>query len=106
MKMSSVRGFLIFGITVLVVSGCAKIDQPGNPSGVGSPSTSAAKHRGSVTIGIFRPTITTFALRNSLTSGFGEVSVTFGQEGDIPLAGDWDGNGTTTVGVCRPGDST
>jgi len=31
---------------------------------------------------------------------------TYGQAGDIPVSGDWDGNGSITVGVFRPGNTT
>ena len=30
----------------------------------------------------------------------------FGLDGDVPLAGDWDGDGVDTIGVYRPGDRT
>jgi hypothetical protein len=34
-----------------------------------------------------------------------EPPVPFGTRGDVPLAGDWDGDGTVTFGVYRPADS-
>ncbi|MBW3538120.1 S8 family serine peptidase [Candidatus Parcubacteria bacterium] len=49
----------------------------------------------------------TFNLRNSLSSGPADNSFGFGNtSGDVPLMGDWDGNGTRTPGVYRTGDST
>jgi hypothetical protein len=45
-------------------------------------------------------------LRNTNTPGPPDVTVTFGETGDLPLAGDWDGNGSATVGVWRPADGT
>jgi hypothetical protein len=30
------------------------------------------------------------------------VDLAFGQKGDVPIAGDWDGDGFDTVGVYRP----
>ena len=44
-----------------------------------------------------------FFERNSNTSGAADVSVTYGQQGDIPLSCDWNGNGDTTPGVFRKG---
>jgi hypothetical protein len=41
-------------------------------------------------------------LRNSNATGFPDINVLFGAAGDLPLAGDWDGNGTTTIGLYRP----
>ncbi|HKY03817.1 MAG TPA: PQQ-dependent sugar dehydrogenase, partial [Blastocatellia bacterium] len=53
------------------------------------------------TIGLFRPSSSTFFLRNSNTHGSPDLSVGFGDgpNGDIPVVGDWNGDGTTTVGV-------
>jgi hypothetical protein len=42
------------------------------------------------TIGIYRTG--TFYLRNSNTNGFAEVVFALGNPGDMPIAGDWDGN--------------
>jgi surface antigen len=44
-----------------------------------------------------------YRLRNSDTSGSADVIFTFGRSAtDIPVVGDWDGNGTFTPGVVRP----
>jgi hypothetical protein len=40
-------------------------------------------------------------LRNELTSGSGDMSVTYGDPRDIPVAGDWNGDGKDTPGVVR-----
>ena len=42
-------------------------------------------------------------LRNSNTSGVADVTVDYGIRDDFPIVGDWDGNGTQTVGVFRRG---
>src|SRR5437764_11379781 len=42
-----------------------------------------------------------FYLRNSNTSGTADVSFRYGGPGDVPLAGDWNGDGTSTIGVHR-----
>lgn len=40
-------------------------------------------------------------LRNTNSSGIGEVNFAYGDVGDVPLGGDWDDDGTDTVGVAR-----
>lgn len=55
------------------------------------------------TIGVFRPSQSTFYLRNSNTTGVADISTTFGAATDLPVVGDWDGDGIATVGVYRPG---
>lgn len=40
-------------------------------------------------------------LRNSLTSGPADAAFAFGRTGDFPVMGDWDGNGSKTVGIVR-----
>jgi hypothetical protein len=65
---------------------------------------------GCFTAGVFRPAGTPFnqttggqwLLRNSNSAGDPDVSFSYGAAGDVPVVGDWDGNGTTTVGVFRP----
>ena len=45
-------------------------------------------------------------LRNTNSVGGADVTFAFGKKGDLPVVGDWDGNGTVTVGVYRPEEST
>lgn len=40
-------------------------------------------------------------LRNTMTSGPADSTFVFGRAGDFPVMGDWDGNGTKTVGLVR-----
>jgi hypothetical protein len=40
-------------------------------------------------------------LRSSLSAGTADISFVYGLPGDIPLFGDWDGNGVRTPGVVR-----
>ena len=61
---------------------------------------------GNYTIGLFRPSTNFFFLRNTNTPGFPDLSVPFGAPGDLPLAGDWDGDGVMTIGLYRPSTST
>lgn len=55
------------------------------------------------TIGVFRPSTGQFFLRNSNTAGSPDRTISFGQAGDQPLAGDWNGDGLDDVGVFRNG---
>lgn len=57
-------------------------------------------------IGVYRPTAAMFYLRNSHSSGSPDTTVGFGAPGDIPLIGDWNGDGVDTIGVYRPSTST
>ncbi|MEY2433600.1 MAG: hypothetical protein QOC92_3325, partial [Acidimicrobiaceae bacterium] len=41
--------------------------------------------------------------RKTLTSGEADMGVTFGDVGDVPICGDWDGDGIDTPGVFRNG---
>jgi hypothetical protein len=61
-------------------------------------------------IGVFRPSGTQFnhtgsgewLLRNQQNSGDPQISFYYGCGSDMPVVGDWTGNGTTTIGVYRP----
>ncbi|MFQ3535339.1 MAG: S8 family serine peptidase [Aggregatilineales bacterium] len=52
-------------------------------------------------IGVFRPSQGVFYLRHNLTAGPADLSVFWGGPNDYPVAGDWDGDGTFTVGFYR-----
>jgi RHS repeat-associated protein len=60
---------------------------------------------GTDTIGVYRPGTASFLLKNTNTGGSADVSVAYGvpssPQGDLPVVGDWDGNGTDTIGVFR-----
>jgi WD40-like Beta Propeller Repeat len=55
------------------------------------------------TIGVFRPSTGQFFLRNFNSAGAPNLTITFGQVNDQPLAGDWNGSGKDNVGVFRNG---
>jgi hypothetical protein len=54
------------------------------------------------TIGVFQPAINQFQLRDSNSTGPADHLITFGQSGDQPITGDWNGSGTDQPGVFRP----
>ncbi|MGH7486276.1 MAG: hypothetical protein ACREMY_11860, partial [bacterium] len=52
------------------------------------------------TIGVYRPTTGQWLLRNANSSGSADLVLTFGgQPGDLPVTGDWNGDGQTDLGV-------
>ena len=51
--------------------------------------------------GVYRPGTRTFHLGTA--AGAEPLEVAFGMEGDVPVRGDWNGDGVATVGVYRPG---
>jgi hypothetical protein len=59
--------------------------------------------RGLASVGAFRPSNGFVYLRNSNTAGFADREFFYGQAGDRPVVGDWDGNGTDTIGIYRNG---
>lgn len=76
----------------------------GEPFHPGSqPLCSTAKVSGADTTGVFRPSNGLLYLKNTNTTGFADVAINYGIPGDYPVVGDWDGNGTTTIGVYRNG---
>jgi hypothetical protein len=58
---------------------------------------------GPSTTGVFRPSNGLLYLKNFNTTGFADIAINYGIAGDYPVAGDWDGNNTDTIGVYRNG---
>jgi hypothetical protein len=54
-------------------------------------------------VGVFRPSNATFYLKKPNTLGAPDYVFVFGMPGDLPISGDWDGNGTDTIGIYRNG---
>jgi lipoprotein-anchoring transpeptidase ErfK/SrfK len=78
----------------------------GNPGDV--PIAGDWNGDGCDTVSIYRPSQGRFYIINHLGSGdaglgAADLSYTFGNPGDKPFAGDFDGDGTDTVGVYRSG---
>ena len=55
---------------------------------------------GSSTPGLYNPATAAFFLRNSNSGGIADITLAFGPAGLgwIPIAGDWNGDGVTTIG--------
>jgi hypothetical protein len=53
--------------------------------------------------GVFRPSTGELFLKNANSSGFADTLIVFGNPGDYPLAGDWNGDGIDSVGIYRNG---
>jgi hypothetical protein len=56
------------------------------------------------TVGVFRPSNGLLYLKNLNITGFADVAINYGLAGDYPVVGDWDGNGTATIGIYRNGN--
>ena len=60
------------------------------------------------TVSVYRPSNLTVYIFNSVGSGgaglgAADIAYAYGESGDSPFSGDFDGDGVTTVGVYRPG---
>ncbi|MFN8417723.1 MAG: S8 family serine peptidase [Anaerolineae bacterium] len=61
------------------------------------------------TVGIYRPSLNMFLLRNSNTTGVADINVSLAphmdpnEYRDVPVVGDWNGDGIDTVGFYRRG---
>jgi hypothetical protein len=64
----------------------------------GNPGSGTA-----ATPGQYRPTNGFVYVRNTNDTGFADAEFFYGTASDIPVAGDWDGNGTDTIGIFRAG---
>ena len=56
------------------------------------------------TPGLYRQRDGYVYLRNSNTQGYAHLKFFFGNPGDVPLAGDWNGDGCDTVSLYRPSE--
>jgi hypothetical protein len=71
-----------------------------------NPGGNLVFHIGGVradTTGVFRPSNGLLYLKNRNESGFADIAINYGTGGDYPVVGDWDGNGTATIGIYRNG---
>ena len=54
-------------------------------------------------VSVYRPSNATFYLKKANETGFADAAITYGIPGDLPITGDWDGDGIDTIGVYRDG---
>jgi hypothetical protein len=71
------------------------------------PVTGDWDGNGTTTVGVYRPAPNSqsqsyWLLHNSNAAGQPELQFPYGGLGDVPVVGDWDGDGITTIGVYRP----
>ncbi|MBT8239884.1 MAG: hypothetical protein KJN63_01500, partial [Acidimicrobiia bacterium] len=68
------------------------------------PFTGDFNNDGVTDLGVFRTSTGKVYLRYDLTTGVADHEFDFGIAGDVIIAGDWDNDGTDTVGAWRPDD--
>ncbi len=74
-----------------------------SPSQTPLPTPTPVINHDRDTTGVFRPSNGLLYLKNSNDTGFADIAINYGLPGDFPVVGDWDGNGTATIGVYRNG---
>src|SRR6266498_3575879 len=86
---------------------CADTDQRGEARPFGNHCDIGAYeyqgNNGVDTTGVFRPSNGLLYLKNQNTTGFADIAINYGIASDYPVVGDWDGNGTATIGIYRHG---
>ena len=66
-----------------------------------APSELLPMTGGMHTTGVFRPSNGLLYLKNKNDTGFADYALNYGLPGDYPVVGDWDGDGTVTIGIYR-----
>lgn len=93
---ATVTPFQFGAVRFVAVDRLGSIPIVGDWDGDGDDTVGVAQFGDNLTGGI------TFQLRNSNTAGPPDIVVTYGRTDlDYPIVGDWDGDGTDTVGVSR-----
>ncbi|MDO9324213.1 MAG: M6 family metalloprotease domain-containing protein [Methanoregula sp.] len=87
----SASGVRVTNISASATTMIATLD--GLYTGTPTPTTS--------TIGMYRNGV--YYLRNTNTAGNADLAFTYGTTGDIPVTGDWNGDGIDTIGMYRNG---
>jgi PKD repeat protein len=94
--MYNTPGNFIAQLTVSNVDGTSTT-VPGTTITVSSPTTG-----GPFSIGVFRPSVHTFYLKNGTALSWTTTAINWGASTDLPVTGDWNGDGMTDIGVFRP----
>ena len=76
--------------------------QYGTPNSGLIPIAGDWTNKGYDSVGLYNPATGQFFLKNSNTTGFADITFTFGNPNMIPIAGDWLGTGYYGVGVYNP----
>ncbi len=79
------------------------IPRSGTLTVAGQTVTVTQPARNASTPGQFRPSNGFVYLRNSNDTGFADREFFYGVAGDVPVAGDWNGDGVDTIGIYRNG---
>jgi uncharacterized delta-60 repeat protein len=79
------------------------IPRSGTLTIAGQTVTVSQPAKNASTPGQFRPSNGFVYIRNSNDTGFANAEFFYGTAGDVPVSGDWDGNGTDTIGIYRNG---
>ena len=91
----------------LFVNWTGDVTETANPISVAMNSnrniTANFARSGADTAGVFRPSNGLLYLKNRNESGFADMALNYGVPSDYPIVGDWDGNGTVTIGIYRNG---
>jgi hypothetical protein len=96
-----------FGSAVSLNGGTAFVGSPNVSESFNTSSGAAYVFKGfsknASTPGQFRPTNGFAYLRNSNDTGFANTEFFYGIANDIPVSGDWNGDGIDTIGIFRAG---
>ncbi len=72
------------------------------PLWLGNPPNNGGGDANADTVAIFRASDRTWYIRNSNDAGTADTSLQYGDpNSDLPIAGDWDGDGDVTIGIFR-----
>jgi hypothetical protein len=104
-------GLALDGVRRLVVAGATTATdfpvedafEPDHPGDVINSFVTQIGSSAPATIGVFRPGEGSFFLRNRNSTGVADFTVFFGGQGDLPIAGDWNGFGFDKPGVFSAG---
>jgi hypothetical protein len=84
------RSGMRFRLALITALSLPMLAFPPSPAGAVTEGAKPAVRRGNV-----------WYLRNTLTTGTADVAFAYGSANDLPLMGDWDGDGDKTPGVVR-----